>query len=135
MLTDTKGIWFLCSTCEDIYRMSPSSGLEKLTVDLVSDLSSYPEVVVDPDPPFCDCRLRDYLETMVYHMAPQYCHVHNVIALGGLYEQKDLEDIDVIVGVITHETLHWVLGKIIGEPASHWLDTETVSDFLKTCSR
>jgi hypothetical protein len=126
--------FFLCSQCGDIYHKSTSLGLERLTVDSVNDLSSYPEVVVDPNPPFCDCRLRDYLETAFMSLGPSYCPKHNVISVGGMYEPKHIENIDKVAEyVIVHETLHWVLGKIFGEGASYWLDKDTVSKFLETC--
>jgi hypothetical protein len=133
-LEKATGVFFLCSRCGDIYRKSPTLGLERLTVDPVSDHSSYPEVVVNPDPPYCDCRLREYLKTSGSCIGPSYCPKHNIISVGGMYGPEDIENIDkVTVYVIVHETLHWVLGKIFGEPASYWLDSDTVSNFLETC--
>jgi hypothetical protein len=132
-LENATGVFFMCSRCGDIYHKSPALGWERLTVDPVSDLSSYPEVVVNPAPPYCDCQLREYLETRGSHIGPSYCPKHNVISVGGMYDQKDLQNIDkVTVNVIVHETLHWILGRIFGEPASYWLDSDTVSKFLET---
>jgi hypothetical protein len=133
MFTDTKAVWLFCPKCEDIYRTTPSSDLERLTVNPAVDLSAYPEVVVYPEPPYCDCRLREYLQTMCIDLGPSYCPRHNVISIGGLYEQQDLKNIDqTTINVIVHETLHWVLGKTYSEKASYWLDEDNVSNFLET---
>jgi len=131
-LENATGVFFLCSRCGDIYRKSSPLGWERLTVDPVSDLSSYPEVVVNPIP-YCDCQLREYLETRGSHIGPSYCPKHNVISVGGMYGPEDIKNIDkVAVYVLVHETLHWLLGRIFGEPASYWLDTDTVSKLLET---
>jgi hypothetical protein len=53
------------------------------------------------------------------------------ISLGGMYEPKDLENIDKETEyVLLHESLHWVLGKFVCESASFWLDNENVSEFI-----
>ena len=41
------------------------------------------------------------------------------------------ENIDEITQyTLMHETLHWVLGKFVGEEASYWLDNESVTRFI-----
>ena len=125
--------FFLCSECGEIYRESPS-GFKRLTVDPVSDLSSYPEVVVDPYPPFCDCRLREYLEYFFFRVGAGYCPKHNVISVGAMYGPKNVERMDKITeSLMLQETLHWLLGRTFGEPASYWLENETVSKLLEIC--
>lgn len=133
-LENPAGNFFLCSKCKEIYRKSPMLGLERLTVDPVSDLSSYPNVVVDPESPYCHCRLLEYLETAGTQLGPSYCSKHNIISIGGMYGSECIDSIDKVAEyIILHETIHWVLSKILGEPASDWLDNEGVSKFLEDC--
>ncbi|MGO8805236.1 MAG: hypothetical protein ACLQO7_01340 [Candidatus Bathyarchaeia archaeon] len=130
LIRETK-VYFSCSKCVSIYRDSPFNGLKRVNVDPVSDVSSYPEITLLAEPPYCDCELKEYLKTMMYNYGPKYCQKHNVISLGGTYEPKDLENIDKETKyVLLHETLHWVLGKFICESASFWLDNENVSEFI-----
>jgi hypothetical protein len=131
MDSDFRDHYFLCSKCEDVYRKSTSSGLEKITVEPAEDVSSYPEVVLMAHPPFCDCEIKEYFKSCISHLGPEYCEKHNVISVGGMFEPKHLENIDKIaIEIITHETLHWILGVTVGEPASHWLDQSSVQEAL-----
>jgi hypothetical protein len=126
--------WFLCPKCNDIYSMSRLSGLEKRTVEPATDLSQYPEVVIEAEPPFCDCEVRLYLETLGISVAPRYCEIHNVISLAALYSSKHVENIDkVAVELLVHESLHWLLGWFVCESASYWFDNHTVYEFLEDC--
>ena len=130
LIRETKA-YFSCSKCDSIYRDSPSEGLKRVNVDPTSDVSSYPEIILLAEPPYCDCELKEYLKTMIIDYGPRYCPEHNVISLAGMYDTKDLEKIDKETEyVLLHESLHWVLGKFVCELASFWLDNENVSDFI-----
>ena len=130
LIRETK-TYFSCSKCDSIYRDSTSKGLKRVNVDPVTDVSSYPEIILLAEPPYCDCELKEYLKTMVSHFGPNYCREHNVISLGGMYDPKNLENIDKETEyVLLHESLHWVLGKFVCEQASFWLDNESVSEFI-----
>jgi hypothetical protein len=136
METDiTVNKWFRCPKCDDLYYMSKQSRLEKRTVNPSTDLSQYPEVVVEARPPFCDCEVRLYLETLGIQVGPpRYCEIHNVISLAALYSPKDVENIDkAAVAVLIHESLHWLLGWFVCKSASYWLDNHTVYEFLEDC--
>ncbi len=130
LIRETK-VYFSCSKCDSIYRNSLSRGLDRLNVDPVSNVSSYPEIILLAEPPYCDCELKEYLKTMIIDFGPHYCPEHNVISLGGRYGSDDLENIDKVTEyVLFHESLHWVLGKFVCEQASFWLDDEGVSEFI-----
>jgi len=118
------GHFYDCPLCGSIYRQfSNFPGLERLNVNPVSNISSYPEVIIDPETPYCDCRVKEYLKTAAIDIGPQYCPRHNVIVVEGLFDSKDLEKIaEVTVFVINHETLHWILCKNFDESTSLNLD-------------
>ena len=124
-------VYFSCSKCGSIYYNSPSEGLKRVNVDPTSDVSTYPEITLLAEPPYCDCELKEYLKTLVYQYGPRYCPKHNIISLAGMYSPKNLEKIDKATEcVILHESLHWVLGKFVCEQASFWLDNKNVSDLI-----
>jgi hypothetical protein len=113
-----------CARCGSIYKhLSRSPGLERLNVEPVSDRSAYPEVIVQPIFPYCDCQVREYLENLVMEIGPRYCPKHNVIVLQGIYEPEDLKTIaEMVVYLVNHETLHWILCKRLSESVSKSFD-------------
>lgn len=125
-------MYFTCSNCGSIYRFSSSKGWIRLNVDPATDTSAYPEVTLIAKPPYCDCELKEYLESMFRRYGPEYCSVHNVIVVGGIFDTKNPpENIDEIAQyTLMHETLHWVLGNFVCEQASFWLDNESVTKFI-----
>lgn len=113
-----------CSSCESVFQQSStSSSLKRLNVEPVSDLSPYPEVTLISETPYCDCVLKEYLETFSLHIGPAYCPKHNVIIVHLLLEPEQIERIEeVTIEIINHETLHWILCRDVGNNVSHDLD-------------
>ncbi len=94
----------------------------------------YPEVITDPAPPYCDCREKEYAEYGSFEVGPHYCPKHNVIVMENLFLPKDPEDtFQSVIEIVNHETLHWIVGKILGDPASFGLDEPRVFDFIENC--
>jgi hypothetical protein len=123
-----------CASCESIYRHMPTStALQRLNVEPVSDRSAYPEVIVQPTFPYCDCQVREYIENPgVMSIGPRYCPEHNVIALQSIFEPEDLETIaETAAYLINHETLHWILCRHPSESVSKSLDrTQSIVPFI-----
>lgn len=117
-----------CPRCESIFGKQASSGLERLNVEPVRDLTSYPEVIVEPTLPYCDCQFRELIETAGTGIGPHFCSRHNAIVLQGLYGAEDLEALaESAIYIINHETIHWILSKDFGESTSSSLDNVPVS--------
>lgn len=88
--------------------------LEVMKTTPVNDRSSYPDVTLEADDPYCDC-----WDPHKMSYGPHYCPKHNVIIIQPLMIPKDPETITYI---INHETLHWLLCRDVSESASDGLD-------------
>lgn len=93
-------------------------------VDYKDKKAEYPEVTIDASGVFCDCRLREYLETSIMsQFGPHYCLLHNAIVVEGIFEPKDLATIEELtLYIINHETTHWLLCREFDESVSDKLD-------------
>ena len=86
-------------------------------------LLPYPEVIIDPAPPYCDCRKKEVAEYGSFDVGPHYCPKHNVIIMENLFLPKIPEvTFQLVIEIVNHETMHWIVGNFFGEQASLGLD-------------
>jgi len=82
-------------------------------------LSNYPEVIVNPSLPYCDCRQKEFDEYGGFCVGPSYCPKHNVIIVENLFMFKDeTKEFEEMIEIINHETIHWILCKEFSESVS-----------------
>ena len=115
-------------------------GVDKVSIEGIGKginpkLIEYPRVIVDPFSPYCDCKEKEYQNYGATAIGPHYCPKHNVIILEGIYSQQEIEEISFLaVEILIHETMHWILGKIFGEPVSYDFDNEKICEFIENNS-
>lgn len=94
-------------------------------------LLPYPEVIIHSAPPYCDCRQKEYGKYASFIFSLHYCAEHNVIVMELPFFPKDEDIFQITIQIIDHETLHWILEKIFGEPVSLALDNSSVLNFIQ----
>ena len=73
---------------------------------------AYPIVIVDPSPPYCDCRQKEYEMYGGFCSGCCYCPEHNVIIMENLFMSKDpTVRFEETIEIIDHETMHWIFCK------------------------
>lgn len=79
----------------------------------------YPEVIIDPFSPYCDCREKEFRKYAIIGYGPHYCPKHNVIILECFFLPKDPEEIfEIAIEIVNHETMHWIFCKVFSESIS-----------------
>jgi len=108
------------------------SSLNKISATELRICLPYSEVIVDPASPYCDCREKECAEYSISEFGSHYCRKHNVIVMENPFLPKNPEDVfQITIQIISHETLHWLVGKIFGESASFVFDNSLVFDFIE----
>jgi len=92
---------------ENLRLLREVTALNKRNFSVKNCFFSYPEVIIDPAPLYCNCREKEYAEYGSFNVRPRYCPKHNVIIMENLFLPKNSDDsFQSIIEIVNHETLH-----------------------------